>query len=581
MITTRIVQNRIIIVLIALFCCFNIIAGEQYPVDTVGGRLVYRYPVKQAEGLWRISKNFNVTQDEILALNPELQTTGLRFGQVILIPVPQDQQQNTEENVADGQADAEQDYIVHDVVKGETLYSLSKSYGVTVEAIEELNPKVKRRGLKADQQIKIPRVVEKVKSPDLQKRELAADTTATQSVPAVTAPLAESQLQNADSSQLKAYTRGQVDKAKQMVLEIKQSDVQSDLDARQPAFRPESVALEEDSGMLAIPMRIALLLPFCTETVKRDANLNRFMEFYQGVLLALKQLQDEGMRFDLYVYDTDKIDTRMPGILARPEMRNIDAIIGPAYPSQVDMAAEFAKENKIAMIVPFTSKVKDIDNNPYILQFNPTDDLVNLAISDYLAERELTTKSILVSTPFADADNNLTELEDILKSRNLPFVHIQSSVIDRDSLASCLSSDRENIIFFDTDKQPAATTYIRRIETLLDDYKISVFGKQSWNTKTFRVPVICSSVFSSEESKEQYDGLYFNYFRSLPSQSVPRYDLLGYDITQYLVQILRQGSEVPLHKRTSLTTWYGLQSTIHCVPLSAGSGSINREITVK
>ena len=46
-------------------------------------------------------------------------------------------------------------YRVHDVVKGETLYSLSRHYGVTVDEIIAANESLVD-GLKADTRIRIP-----------------------------------------------------------------------------------------------------------------------------------------------------------------------------------------------------------------------------------------------------------------------------------------------------------------------------------------------------------------------------------------------------------------------------------------
>lgn len=57
-----------------------------YPLDTVDGQVYYRYTVERSIGLYRISKNFGVSQEEILQANPHLQTTGLRYDEVILIP---------------------------------------------------------------------------------------------------------------------------------------------------------------------------------------------------------------------------------------------------------------------------------------------------------------------------------------------------------------------------------------------------------------------------------------------------------------------------------------------------------------
>ena len=154
---------RLIILISACLLCLNLSAqetardtlSEQYPIEVVNGKKVYRYAVKQAEGLWRISKNFGVTQEEIIALNPELKTTGLRYGQEIFIPVNEQlsvvssqlsavssqlsavsSQQSTGGNQPS--AAPEDSTMLHYVVKGETLYSLAKRYGVKVEDLESI-----------------------------------------------------------------------------------------------------------------------------------------------------------------------------------------------------------------------------------------------------------------------------------------------------------------------------------------------------------------------------------------------------------------------------------------------------------
>ncbi len=57
-----------------------------YPLDTINGQVYYRYIVERSIGLYRISKNFGVTQEEILRANPHLQYSGLHYDEVILIP---------------------------------------------------------------------------------------------------------------------------------------------------------------------------------------------------------------------------------------------------------------------------------------------------------------------------------------------------------------------------------------------------------------------------------------------------------------------------------------------------------------
>ena len=81
-------KTKIIVLLAALMWVNGLFAqAETWPKDTVDGVVVYRYTVQKSEGLYRISKNFNVSQEELVRLNPTLQTEGLKFGEVILVPV--------------------------------------------------------------------------------------------------------------------------------------------------------------------------------------------------------------------------------------------------------------------------------------------------------------------------------------------------------------------------------------------------------------------------------------------------------------------------------------------------------------
>ena len=68
---------------------FSIATAQElfnYPLDTVNGKEVYRYEVEKSIGLYRVSKNFNVPQSELVRLNPQLRERGLHYGEILLIP---------------------------------------------------------------------------------------------------------------------------------------------------------------------------------------------------------------------------------------------------------------------------------------------------------------------------------------------------------------------------------------------------------------------------------------------------------------------------------------------------------------
>ena len=99
--------------------------------------------------------------------------------------------------------------------------------------------------------------------------------------------------------------------------------------------------------------------------------MERFLKFYEGVLLALREVKREDMKFEVYVYDIGKTEYKLRKVLALPELQLVNAIIGPAYSEQIPAASEFAQEHRVACLLPFTNNVESLEHNKYLLQYNP------------------------------------------------------------------------------------------------------------------------------------------------------------------------------------------------------------------
>ena len=57
-----------------------------YPLDTINGEEVYKYEVEKSIGLYRIGINFNVSQNDIVRLNPQLRERGVHYGEMLYLP---------------------------------------------------------------------------------------------------------------------------------------------------------------------------------------------------------------------------------------------------------------------------------------------------------------------------------------------------------------------------------------------------------------------------------------------------------------------------------------------------------------
>lgn len=107
------------------------------------------YLVSPGETIYRISTNYGVSISRLMEINPELEN-GLKAGQVLLIPNDgvtrpnaRPEQRPVSEAVVNKKETNSQgtkkDVVVHEVQNGETLYSLSKKYNVSVGELLKWN----------------------------------------------------------------------------------------------------------------------------------------------------------------------------------------------------------------------------------------------------------------------------------------------------------------------------------------------------------------------------------------------------------------------------------------------------------
>jgi len=105
------------------------------------------HTVLPKENYFRLKKQFGVPKRILRKHNLILRTGGLKVGQVIKIPV-KDGYQVTAVNVVS----TTKPYLVK---PRETKFSIARRYGISVERLEEMNPHIKE-GLKLAEIIKVP-----------------------------------------------------------------------------------------------------------------------------------------------------------------------------------------------------------------------------------------------------------------------------------------------------------------------------------------------------------------------------------------------------------------------------------------
>ncbi|TGY38290.1 LysM peptidoglycan-binding domain-containing protein [Bacteroides caecimuris] len=118
------------------------------------------HTIQAGETLYKLTSMYNVSAKDICEANPGLSAENFRLGQVILIP-----QKKEEQTAAVVQTPTEQSTIqgpvvprckdMHKVKRKETIFSVSREYGISEQELIDANPELKK-GMKKGQFLCIP-----------------------------------------------------------------------------------------------------------------------------------------------------------------------------------------------------------------------------------------------------------------------------------------------------------------------------------------------------------------------------------------------------------------------------------------
>lgn len=244
---------------------------------------------------------------------------------------------------------------------------------------------------------------------------------------------------------------------------------------------------------------VAVLLPFMLEELDASPGRKRnqiFLDFYEGIKLALDSLNERGPQISLRAYDTDKGLDHLKQILNTEELRNTDLVIGPLYPNENDIVQQFSREHQVNVVNPFSTNTGLIGDNPYAYLFQPSAETLGERAAEYLAETagdELamviygtTTKDTTQASAFLEKASELgvKVVSEIMVSKEETgkIMQILATPTEYDEFKYpsefTLKKDSIGSIFVATDDPLIYTKVISAIETRGDS--IRVVGSENW-----------------------------------------------------------------------------------------------------
>jgi len=327
-------------------------------------------------------------------------------------------------------------------------------------------------------------------------------------------------------------------------------------------------------------IRVGVLLPLQAEAVKRDKNMDRFVDFYSGVLLAVYERQNSGMPIEIHTYDVGKSTNQLEKILSSGDLDRMDMIIGPVYSSQIRRMSEWAKLHQIKTLLPFSSEVYDLATNPYLLQFNPSYTIEANAIAENLASKEAV-KCILVDADEVSMPASVRELQKSIKDYILDIAYVSISEIMNDSLSMALTDGVDNVLLLNTERFANVRMMMPQILRAAQGKHLTLLSRYSWQEEPIILPQLYTTVFHQQMDTLAYNALFHRFYPQVRTSSHPCYDLLGYDLMNYVLYSIEaiQQTDGLVDEEDILSRYYsGLQSDVQFERVGANGGYQNTHI---
>ena len=390
------------------------------------------HTIQVGETLYQLSQKYNIAVPAICDANPGLSAKNFKIGQVIAIPA------QTADNAARKEMEKPQETVtknewkdMHKVQRRETIYSISREYGITEEELIAANPELKHNKLKRGKFLFIPySKAELTKEKEEKKKQVAIPT----------------------NEEL-------FDQNREVIKNIKS-------------------------------IKAALMLPFMTEQASKKDEQLRMIEYYEGFLIAMDSLKRQGVSVELFTYDTGGNENTVKSILAKKEMEDMNIIFGPALQKNVEVVADFAKKHDIRLVVPFSPKVDQVFNCPNIYQINTPQSYLYSEVYDHFVRKFSNYNIIFVKADRADADKAefISGLKNECMMKKIDYKEINLDVTGSPEGIMAKMDTLGNNIFIPTSgkttsliKMLPRLTQIRREHPGFD---MHLFGYPEWQTYT-------------------------------------------------------------------------------------------------
>ena len=328
-------------------------------------------------------------------------------------------------------------------------------------------------------------------------------------------------------------------------------------------------------------VKVTLILPLNTTTGNVSRNN---MDFYSGVLLAIKDLTDTGVSTELNVYDSS--DSSHP--IVSEDIEGSDIVIGPI--SSGDLGRMLEADAKPGMMIsPLDQRAEKFayTNSNFIQAPTPLavqyQDLLNWMKEDVTPGD----KVVMITEKGARPTESVTQLTQTADSSRLNFIPFSYSILEgrdiTEPLTNLMTAEGTNRVLIASDSEAFVNDVVRNLNILVYN-KLNVVlyaPSRIRNFETIEVENLHNtSLHTSLGYLIDYDSQQVKNFllkyRALYNTEPTQYAFQGYDIASYFIGMCsRYGNNWTMKLDDAETQM--LQSIFRFTPIEDG-GYVNNGV---
>ena len=513
-------------------------------IVVIRGKSYYLHTVQPGQTLYSICKAYGANIDEVKSLNDK-KDNALSLYEVLKVPY------------TDPFVQQDDKFYYHKVLKGETFYSIARLYKIKPKRLLKFN-----EGYAQNQPLAVGAVVKlplaEIDLSVLGEEEIEASVGKKQEIRPVR-PVRNESVKKVEEASVTDILQDALMQKNEKTEQEPEKETTTVIGATDKMEIPDYIS---EVVMPVDPfVKVALLLPFSAKDypvfvdtlvekmpVQISARSEQFISFYEGVLLAVDSLKNQGYKVNLKVFDTERSAEKMYTMVDEIDRFHPDLIIGPVYGSVYKALMDDLTNKNIPVIYPLSSRSEEFGVYPDFIQVNPSMKALTVAMSDWM--REEAEEANLVCLNLTGNEVSHSDLEDIRLFKeymhrigSMNFYDWNTSAVPLDGLRLQLLPDRENIIILPTTKEAEVSKILPVLSALTDGYRITVVGFPEWqaftsvdhetyfklNTKIFTY----SYVDNTTEPAKRFALKYRKYFYTEPNNLAYK----AFDMSLYFIEL--------------------------------------------